>query len=170
MLLSDIPIYWGRFHGPSTSCSRLQRLSVISNQFFNVCYLVFCCGWRWMPYLGSLFRFMYPSLNTLSQTDAWFLLITCSLNTIYSQSNSIAFWSHLVCKKSNKISHFYIHYVMVTFIMAVMSYTYVLNIKVALCLFVHLFVWVLWNINLCRLINAKSIFIPKNSSISNNSV
>ncbi len=33
-----------------------------------------------------------------------------------------------------------------------------------------LFVWVLWHINLCRLFNAKSIFIQINSSISNNSV
>ena len=32
------------------------------------------------------------------------------------------------------------------------------------------FVWVLWHINLCRLFNAKSIFIQINSSISNNSV
>ena len=33
-----------------------------------------------------------------------------------------------------------------------------------------LVVWVLWHINLCRLFNAKSIFIKINSSISNNSV
>ena len=30
--------------------------------------------------------------------------------------------------------------------------------------------WVLWHINLCRLFNAKSIFIQIISSISNNSV
>ena len=35
---------------------------------------------------------------------------------------------------------------------------------------VCLFVWVLWHINLCRLLNAKSIFIQVNNSISNNSV
>ena len=35
---------------------------------------------------------------------------------------------------------------------------------------VSLFVWVLWHINLCRLFNAKSIFIQTNISISNNSV
>ena len=33
-----------------------------------------------------------------------------------------------------------------------------------------LFVWVLWHINICRLFNAKSIFIQVNCSISNNSV
>ena len=33
-----------------------------------------------------------------------------------------------------------------------------------------LFVWVLWRINLCRLFNAKFIFIQINSSTSNNSV
>ena len=33
-----------------------------------------------------------------------------------------------------------------------------------------LVVWVLWNINLCRLFNAKSIFMQIISSISNNSV
>ena len=33
-----------------------------------------------------------------------------------------------------------------------------------------LVVWVLWNNNLCRLFNAKSIFIQIFSSISNNSV
>ena len=32
------------------------------------------------------------------------------------------------------------------------------------------FVWVLWHINLCKLFNAKSIFIQIISSISNNSV
>ena len=31
---------------------------------------------------------------------------------------------------------------------------------------VSLFIWVLWNINICRLFNAKSIFIQINSSIS----
>ena len=31
-------------------------------------------------------------------------------------------------------------------------------------------VWVLWHINLCRLFNAKSIFIPINSSILDNSI
>ena len=36
--------------------------------------------------------------------------------------------------------------------------------------FVCLFVWVLWQINICRLFNDKSIFIQINSSISNNSV
>ena len=35
---------------------------------------------------------------------------------------------------------------------------------------VCLFGWDLWHINLCRLFNAKSIFIQMNSSISNNSV
>ena len=34
---------------------------------------------------------------------------------------------------------------------------------------VCLFVWVLWHISLCRLFNAKSIFIEINSSISNDS-
>ena len=33
-----------------------------------------------------------------------------------------------------------------------------------------LFVWLLWHINLCRLFNAKSIFIQINTSISNNSI
>ena len=33
-----------------------------------------------------------------------------------------------------------------------------------------LFVWVLWHINLCRLFNAKSIFMQIVNSISNNSV
>ena len=33
-----------------------------------------------------------------------------------------------------------------------------------------LVVWVLWHINLCRLFNAKSIFIQIISSISNNLV
>ena len=33
-----------------------------------------------------------------------------------------------------------------------------------------LFVWVLWYVNLCRLFNAKSIFIQMNSSITNTSV
>ena len=32
------------------------------------------------------------------------------------------------------------------------------------------FVWVLWHINLCRLFNAKLIFMQIVSSISNNSV
>ena len=32
-----------------------------------------------------------------------------------------------------------------------------------------LFIWVLWHINLCKLFNAKSIFIQRNRSISNNS-
>ena len=37
-------------------------------------------------------------------------------------------------------------------------------------IYVCLFVWVLWHINLCWLFNAKSIFIQINSFISNNSV
>ena len=37
-------------------------------------------------------------------------------------------------------------------------------------LFVCLFVWVLWYIDLCRLFYAKSIFRQINNSISNNSV
>ena len=45
-------------------------------------------------------------------------------------------------------------------------YTWLLYIK----LFLVWFVWVLWHINLCRLFNAKSIFIQIISSISNNSV
>ena len=39
-----------------------------------------------------------------------------------------------------------------------------------LMLMFDLFIWALWDINLCRLFNAKSIFIQINSSISNNSV
>ena len=34
----------------------------------------------------------------------------------------------------------------------------------------NLFVWVLWHINLCRLFNAKCIFMQLNTSISDNSV
>ena len=44
-------------------------------------------------------------------------------------------------------------------------YTYILNVY---DLFVCLFV--LWRINLCKLFNAKSLFIKVNSSVSNNLV
>ena len=50
---------------------------------------------------------------------------------------------------------------------------YFLNKKIVfcslVCLFVCLFVWNLWHINLCRLFNIKYIFVKTNSSISNNS-
>ena len=42
--------------------------------------------------------------------------------------------------------------------------------KLTVSLKSDLVVWVLWHINLCRLFNAKSIFIQINSSISNISV
>ena len=44
------------------------------------------------------------------------------------------------------------------------------NVLKCFCLFVCLFVCVLWHIKLCRLFNEKSIFIHINSSISNKSV
>ena len=44
------------------------------------------------------------------------------------------------------------------------------NMNVIFCLVVYVFVWVLWDINLWWLFNAKTIFIQINSSISNNSV
>ena len=49
--------------------------------------------------------------------------------------------------------------------------TSVNNVSVALHGLVGwLVVWVLWHINLCRLSNAKSIFIQIISSVSNNSI
>ena len=80
--------------------------------------------------------------------------------------------SHIVCSSVRLISFCGIS-TLVGYLIPNSVFSYIksyISKRIIESLFVCLFVWVLWHIKICRLFNAKSIFIQISSSISNNSV
>ena len=121
--------------------------------------------WRWWTTLECK---MPNSPDTLR------MLITRFASIIWSTASESSFkptWPwRLLQPKQNFLNHM-VNYVFIFCTTNIFGCFHTINFQIRLHhLFIWLVGWVLWHINLCRLFNAKSIFIQIISSILNNSV
>ena len=111
--------------------------------------------------LSGIFGVLFYLL--FNQTESTYnLLHNCCIYDRYFFSVFIS--------RSLYMEHFSIVFGLVLFLIGTsMSMSRQILFFIALFFYICLFVWVLRHINLCRLFNAKSIFIQMHNSISNNS-